>query len=107
MANPSRFPATKFGSTNFRRRSCFNLHPERPRRFPPLHPSRSPTSTDMANPRRYAEDVALMQRLNMNAYRFSISWSRVLPEGRGKVNAQGIAHYDRLVDTLLANGIAP
>src|SRR5438067_1350699 len=41
---------------------------------------------------RYAEDVALMQRLGMNAYRFSISWSRVLPEGRGMVNPRGVAH---------------
>jgi beta-glucosidase len=57
--------------------------------------------------RRYAEDVALMKRLGMNAYRFSISWSRVLPQGRGTVNARGLDHYDRLVDTLLANGISP
>ena len=57
--------------------------------------------------RRYADDIALMQRLRMNAYRFSISWSRVLPEGRGKVNAKGLDHYDRLVDTLLGHGIAP
>jgi beta-glucosidase len=56
---------------------------------------------------RYAADVALMRQLGMNAYRFSISWSRVLPEGRGKVNAKGLDHYERLVDTLLANGIAP
>ena len=56
---------------------------------------------------RYAEDVALMQRLGLNAYRFSISWSRVLPEGRGKVNDKGLDHYARLVDTLLAHGIAP
>ena len=57
--------------------------------------------------RRYADDVALMKELGMNAYRFSLSWSRVLPEGRGKVNAKGLGHYDRLVDTLLAQGIAP
>ena len=57
--------------------------------------------------RRYADDVALMKRLGMNAYRFSISWSRVLPEGRGAVNAKGLDHYERLVDTLLAHGIAP
>jgi beta-glucosidase len=43
----------------------------------------------------------------MNAYRFSISWSRVLPEGRGAVNAKGLDHYERLVDTLLANAITP
>jgi beta-glucosidase len=57
--------------------------------------------------RRYADDIALMQRLGLNAYRFSISWSRVLPEGRGKVNDKGLDHYSRLVDTLLAHGIAP
>ena len=57
--------------------------------------------------RRYADDVALMRRLGMNAYRFSIAWSRVLPEGRGSVNARGLDHYDRLVDALLAHGIAP
>ena len=57
--------------------------------------------------RRYAADAALMQRLGMTAYRLSISWSRVLPEGRGRVNRKGLGHYDRLVDTLLAHGIAP
>jgi beta-glucosidase len=57
--------------------------------------------------RRYADDVALMKRLGFNAYRFSIAWSRILPQGRGAVNAQGLDHYERLVDTLLANGIAP
>ena len=57
--------------------------------------------------RRYPDDIALMQRLGLQAYRFSIAWARVLPEGRGSVNAKGLAHYDRLVDTLLAHGIAP
>jgi beta-glucosidase len=57
--------------------------------------------------RRYADDVALMKRLGINAYRFSISWSRVLPEGRGAVNAKGLDHYERLVDTLVASGIVP
>ena len=57
--------------------------------------------------RRYAADVALMQQLGLNAYRFSIAWSRVLPQGRGSVNAKGLDHYERLVDTLLAHGIAP
>src|SRR4030095_12490323 len=46
--------------------------------------------------RRYAEDVALMQQLGMNAYRFSTSWSRVLPRGRGAVNMPGLDFYDRL-----------
>jgi beta-glucosidase len=57
--------------------------------------------------RRFADDVALMRRLGMNAYRFSVSWSRVLPQGRGAVNAAGLDFYDRLTDALLANGIEP
>jgi len=57
--------------------------------------------------RRYREDVALMRMLGTNAYRFSISWSRVLPGGRGRVNPAGLDFYDRLVDALLENGIEP
>jgi len=57
--------------------------------------------------RRFRDDVALMRDLGLKAYRFSVSWSRVLPEGRGKVNAAGLGFYERLVDTLLENGITP
>lgn len=57
--------------------------------------------------RRYKEDVELMKRIGLQAYRFSISWSRVIPQGRGAVNQQGLDFYDRLVDELLANGIKP
>jgi beta-glucosidase len=57
--------------------------------------------------RRFRQDVALMADLGLNAYRFSISWSRILPSGRGKANPLGIAFYDRLVDALLARGIEP
>jgi beta-glucosidase len=57
--------------------------------------------------RRFRDDVALMRELGLTAYRFSISWSRVLPLGTGSVNAAGLAFYERLVDTLLENGIAP
>lgn len=57
--------------------------------------------------RRYAEDVALMRSLELNAYRFSISWSRVLPEGTGRVNQPGLDFYNRLVDTLLEHHIQP
>ncbi|MBK7538945.1 MAG: beta-glucosidase [Myxococcales bacterium] len=57
--------------------------------------------------RRYREDVALMQQLGLGAYRFSVSWSRVLPQGRGAVNAAGLGFYDRLVDSLLEHGIQP
>src|ERR1700682_932916 len=51
--------------------------------------------------RRYSDGVALMHRLGLQAYRFSTSWSRVLPRGRGPVNAPGLDFYDRLVDLLL------
>ncbi|HKE47175.1 MAG TPA: GH1 family beta-glucosidase [Rhodanobacteraceae bacterium] len=57
--------------------------------------------------RRYRDDVALMRSLGLKAYRFSIAWARVLPEGKGRVNAAGLDFYDRLVDTLLENGIEP
>lgn len=57
--------------------------------------------------RRFREDVALMRELGLKAYRFSVSWSRIVPEGTGAVNARGLDHYERLVDALLANGIQP
>ena len=57
--------------------------------------------------RRYRDDVALMRELGLNAYRFSISWSRVLPAGRGAINTKGLDFYERLVDTLLQHGIEP
>jgi len=57
--------------------------------------------------RRYAEDIGVMRSLGVGAYRFSVAWPRVLPTGRGTVNAAGLDFYDRLVDRLLAAGIAP
>ncbi|WP_404422481.1 GH1 family beta-glucosidase [Nibricoccus sp. IMCC34717] len=56
---------------------------------------------------RYKEDVALMRAIGLNAYRFSIAWSRVLPKGVGTVNKKGLDFYDRLVDELLKAGIDP
>jgi beta-glucosidase len=56
---------------------------------------------------RYGDDVALMGRIGLKAYRFSISWPRVLPDGRGPVNLHGLDFYDRLVDTLLDANIVP
>jgi beta-glucosidase len=57
--------------------------------------------------RRWREDVGLMRELGLTAYRFSVSWSRVLPEGRGRVNQPGLDFYRRLVDALGEAGIAP
>lgn len=56
---------------------------------------------------RMEEDVALMAELNLGAYRFSLSWPRILPQGTGAVNERGLDFYDRLVDALLARGIRP
>lgn len=56
---------------------------------------------------RWADDVDLMQRLGVDAYRFSIAWPRVIPAGTGAVNQAGLDFYDRLVDGLLERGIAP
>lgn len=56
---------------------------------------------------RYPEDIVLMQRLGIQAYRFSVAWPRVLPQGRGAANEAGLAFYDRLIDALLAAGIEP
>ena len=56
---------------------------------------------------RFGEDVRLMRDLGVAAYRFSISWPRVVPDGRGRVNPAGLDFYDRMVDELLASGIEP
>jgi beta-glucosidase len=56
---------------------------------------------------RYAEDLDLVQGLGARAYRFTVSWPRVQPEGRGRVSAAGLGFYDRLVDGLLERGIEP
>ena len=56
---------------------------------------------------RWREDVDLMSDLGLNAYRFSVAWPRVQPDGIGAGNAPGIAFYDRLVDGLLEKGITP
>jgi len=57
--------------------------------------------------RRYGDDVRLMREIGLTAFRFSISWGRVLPEGRGRVNAKGLDFYERLVDALLEQRIRP
>jgi 6-phospho-beta-glucosidase len=56
---------------------------------------------------RYKEDIALMAEMGLRAYRFSVSWPRVYPRGRGDVNEAGLQFYGRLIDELLAHGIEP
>ena len=56
---------------------------------------------------RYKEDIALMSAMNNNAYRFSVAWPRVIPDGDGKINSPGLDYYDRVVDALLEAGITP
>lgn len=56
---------------------------------------------------RFAEDILLAKKLNLNSYRFSISWPRVQPNGRGEFNQHGLDFYDRIVDACLQNGITP
>jgi beta-glucosidase len=56
---------------------------------------------------RYRDDIRLMRELGLDAFRFSIAWPRIIPDGRGAVNAAGLDFYDRLVDELLANDIEP
>ncbi len=56
---------------------------------------------------RYLEDVALMKEMGLKAYRFSISWTRILPNGKGEVNLKGIDFYNRLIDALVEAGIEP
>ncbi|KAL6648576.1 hypothetical protein ACP70R_012800 [Stipagrostis hirtigluma subsp. patula] len=56
---------------------------------------------------RFEEDIQLMADMGMDAYRFSIAWSRILPNGTGQVNQAGIDHYNKLIDALLSKGIEP
>lgn len=56
---------------------------------------------------RYAEDLDLVKNAGMDAYRFSTSWARVMPEGVGAVNQEGLDFYDRLVDAMLERGLQP
>ena len=56
---------------------------------------------------RFREDVALMKELGLKAYRFSVSWPRILPNGRGEINEKGLRFYSDLVDALLDAGITP
>ncbi|MCT8137152.1 beta-glucosidase [Anaerobacillus sp. CMMVII] len=56
---------------------------------------------------RFEEDIEIMKDLGINSYRFSVAWSRIFPEGTGKVNKEGLDFYHKFVDKLLENGIEP
>ena len=63
------------------------------------------TACDFYN--RYEEDIALINKLNIPNFRFSISWARILPNGTGEINLEGIAYYNRVIDYCLRLGIEP
>ena len=67
------------------------------------------TTGDVANDHyhRYKEDIGLIRDIGAKAYRFSIAWPRVFPDGAGKPNPRGLDFYDRLIDELLKQGIVP
>lgn len=72
-------------------------------------PGKTASTADIAcdHYHRFKEDVALMKEMGVSAYRFSISWSRILPTGRGEVNPEGIKFYSDLIDELIDAGITP
>ncbi|SDH62407.1 beta-glucosidase [Lentzea fradiae] len=74
--------------------------------FTPVHDNDN-ASVACDHYHRWREDVALMTRLGVNAYRFSIAWPRIQPTGKGPANTEGLDFYDRLVDALVEAGIAP
>ena len=59
------------------------------------------------NYHRFERDVNIMADIGLKAYRFSISWPRIIPSGKGKINEKGLEFYDKLVDALLEKGIIP
>lgn len=69
----------------------------------------NPVTGDVASDHfhRYEEDIRMMAEGGQNAYRFSIAWTRIIPDGVGAVSEEGLAHYDRVIDSCLAHGVEP
>ena len=63
------------------------------------------TAINMYDRTQYLKDIQLMKQLGVNAYRFSLDWSRIIPDGTGEVNEKGLAHYDQLIDDVKAAGL--
>ncbi|XP_071728980.1 beta-glucosidase 44-like [Rutidosis leptorrhynchoides] len=74
---------------------------------PGLEPNNATGEVTVDQYHRYKEDIDLMADLNFDAYRFSISWTRIFPNGTGKVNRKGVAYYNRLINYMIMRGITP
>ncbi|CAH9084835.1 unnamed protein product [Cuscuta epithymum] len=74
---------------------------------PGLEPNNATGDLTVDQYHRYKEDIDLMAELNFEAYRFSISWTRIFPNGTGKINWKGVRYYNRLINYMLQKGITP
>ncbi|KAK4486106.1 hypothetical protein RD792_008774 [Penstemon davidsonii] len=72
-----------------------------------LEPNNASGEVSVDQYHKYKKDIDLMAKLNFEAYRFSISWSRIFPNGTGKVNKKGVDYYNRLINYMLSKGITP
>lgn len=73
----------------------------------PMNPNFSDWKVAIDAYHRYDEDIALMKRMGFNFYRFSICWSRIIPNGDDEINEEGVKFYSDLIDKLIAAGITP
>ncbi|VAH95271.1 unnamed protein product [Triticum turgidum subsp. durum] len=93
------------GRGHRRRPRALHLGPLRPHPRNIADNANADVATDEYH--RYKEDVDLLKSLNFDAYRFSISWSRIFPDGEGKVNKEGVTYYNNLIDYILKQGLTP
>lgn len=79
----------------------------RGRSIPGTEPNNVTSDVAVDQYHRYKEDIGLMKNLNFDAYRFSISWSRIFPNETEEVNSEGVDYHNRLIDYMLEKGITP